>query len=598
MSEKAIDLIVKGESIENLYRNYLQNKYIVNRRYQRKLVWSKTEKSSFVDSLIRTFPVPLILLAEVSYSQKVAYEIIDGLQRLEAIFSFIENQYDLDGRFFDLNSIAATKELLDSGKLTQNTPTLPRGECVILASYNVPLSIFDSGSEEDVDNIFRRINSGGKKLSRQELRMAGSTGHFSSVVRRCATEIRGDVTNSDVLQLNIMKTVSITNRDLPYGIKVEDVFWVKNGILTKEQVRESRDEEILSDIISYVLFNNKPPSRSDYLDDLFGFSETESAAKKSAEIDNLVQKITPDVIVNNINKIIDQFNTITSNSGKSLKDILFTGKAKPAKAPRYFQVIFLSLYELVVNKNKELTNMAGIIKKLTGYSKNITITEGGKWGAEARKTQVDACTGVLDQYFTDNLNYDPSKTMWVTQLENILRQSDTEQAAYDFKQGFLSLNGKYLFDEESFEKILKTLSGISNIRNGIKGYVLVGIADCKADNDRVERLYNITSRNYEGFYIAGVDREPPKLEKSLDEFFNLIVEKINKSKLSNELRSYVSRNLKLVKYHDKHVFVLETRSQQDPSFYGNELFVRHGAQLKAIEPKDIPAFIKSWNDRR
>ena len=247
MSEKAIDLIVKGESIENLYRNYLQNKYIVNRRYQRKIVWSKTEKSSFIDSLIRTFPVPLILLAEVFYSQKVAYEIIDGLQRLEAIFSFIENQYDLDGSFFDLNSIAATKELLDSGKLTQNTPTLPRGECVILASYNVPLSIFDSSSEEDVDNIFRRINSGGKKLSRQELRMAGSTGHFSSVVRRCATEIRGDVTNSDVLQLNIMKTVSITNRDLPYGIKVEDVFWVKNGILTKEQVRESRDEEILSD---------------------------------------------------------------------------------------------------------------------------------------------------------------------------------------------------------------------------------------------------------------------------------------------------------------------------------------------------------------
>ncbi len=46
-----------------------------------------------------------------------------------------------------------------------------------------------------------------------------------------------------------MASISITNRELNYGIPVDTIFWVSQGILTKEQVRESRDEELLVDIL-------------------------------------------------------------------------------------------------------------------------------------------------------------------------------------------------------------------------------------------------------------------------------------------------------------------------------------------------------------
>lgn len=38
-------------SVQMAYDNYLKNKYIVNRKYQRKLVWTLEEKAAFIDSL-------------------------------------------------------------------------------------------------------------------------------------------------------------------------------------------------------------------------------------------------------------------------------------------------------------------------------------------------------------------------------------------------------------------------------------------------------------------------------------------------------------------------------------------------------------------
>ena len=58
------ELGVSGESIEEIYGKYLKNRYIINRRYQRKLVWGIEEKEKLIDSLCRNLPVPLILIAE------------------------------------------------------------------------------------------------------------------------------------------------------------------------------------------------------------------------------------------------------------------------------------------------------------------------------------------------------------------------------------------------------------------------------------------------------------------------------------------------------------------------------------------------------
>ena len=124
------DLTNRNESVERVYGFYLSNRFLVNRRYQRKLVWSIEEKRSFIDSLRQSFPVPLILLADVLHESADRFEIIDGMQRLNAIVSFVEGEFDFDGKYFDLEAMAQTKLLMDQGKLTQQEPKLDREVCV------------------------------------------------------------------------------------------------------------------------------------------------------------------------------------------------------------------------------------------------------------------------------------------------------------------------------------------------------------------------------------------------------------------------------------------------------------------------------------
>ena len=87
----------RSESVQVVYDNYLSHKYIVNRRYQRKLVWTQQEKVDFIDSLLKNYSVPLFLLAQNTDTEgNITYEIIDGMQRLNSIVSFIENEFPVE----------------------------------------------------------------------------------------------------------------------------------------------------------------------------------------------------------------------------------------------------------------------------------------------------------------------------------------------------------------------------------------------------------------------------------------------------------------------------------------------------------------------
>lgn len=586
------DLTVKGEAIQRIYGNYLNWRYIVNRRYQRKLVWTLEEKRRFIDSIISGYPVPIVLLAERKAETQNSFEIIDGMQRLNSIFGFIENEYDVDSCYFDLNTMAETKALMDAGMLVQREPKMSRELCVQVAAYTMPLSIYEFANASDVDEVFRRINSGGRKLSRQELRIAGATGHFAQAVRIIASRVRGDVSASDELPLNEMKKISITNRDLPYGINVDEIFWIKHGVLTKEQVRESRDEELVADILAFMLLDEKPSSRSEFLDDFFGYNEGEAQQQRHQEIELATQKNTIDAISADFQRVLDQLKITLSRAERTLSQLLF-GEQSP-RAPRYFQVVFLALHKLIVTQNQEVTDQDALVKLIDGSGANIRVPEGGRWGSEDRLNAVNGAAGLYGPAFGPAKGYDPAQIRWITQMENILTQSYTEQGAYDFKQGFLRLDGNSVFDEDSFDKILKTLVGISNIRTGVRGYVLVGVADTEADAKRVTKLYKVDARPFERFFITGVEHEAVALGKSLDELFLDLTKRIKNSALSEPLKDYVARHVKAVRYYDKTVYVLEAQAQEEPSNFGGAYFVRHGNQLSEIPPQKFGELFKRF----
>jgi hypothetical protein len=600
MEPSRIDLNIRAENVQEVYSWYLEGRLVVNRRYQRKLVWTKDEKSQLIDTMLRKYPLPLILLAEVEFEGVTKYEIIDGMQRLNAMFSFIENKLDVRGLHFDLATMASAKQLFDEGVLSQKDPKLERSICTQFANYKLPISTYRLDRVEDIDEIFRRINSNGRRLSNQEIRQAGVIGAFADAVREVSSEIRGDVSHSTVLPLNSMDTISITNRDLDYGIRVEDIYWVQNGIFRKEDIRDSRDEDLVADILGYIVHpqDEKPASSNQVLDSYYGRptdSSDESLARakeKKLEIDRFVNSLGKEALVKAFLQTHDLIAQVISNAGAGFRELTRQTNANN-RIPRHYQVIFLAFYELLFMEKKQLADLQGLIKALEGIDQHISITTGGNWSATNRKTNISAVKGIIRDYFRDN-PLDPVALTGVTEFENLLKKSGTEASSYDFKQGLHRLDNNKEFDSEAFQKILHTICAIANLGKNKVGYILIGVCDKDADARRVKELYGVDSIKVGNFNVTGINHEA-LLHTSLDKYHQFISDKINRSSLSDHIRVKVASSITSLQYKDKVVFIIRVESGDEPCFVGDQMYRRIGAQTAQVTGKEMLQIAKLFN---
>lgn len=371
------------------------------------------------------------------------------------------------------------------------------------------------------------------------------------------------------------------------------MFWVKNGILSRDNVRKSQDEEIIADIVSYMVYDDPVSSRTELLDDYYQGGEG-SSASKYIEIENFVQRRNPDLVIVDFLRVLDQIKLVLTRSSETFIQLFFSERQENP-VPRYFQAMFLAFYELIVVRNLQISDADAIIKGIRNSADHIKVQGGGgRWGADNRSKAIEAAIGMLQKFFSPSNEIDPAKIIWITQLQNLLSQSFTEQSAYDFKQGFFSLTGQPSFDDDAFEKILKTLVGIANLGRQRVGYVLVGIAENSRTADRVEEIFSVKPRNFESFYITGIDHEANTISKTADQFFQLIVNRVRSSQISEPLRSYIASNIKPVRYYDKTVYVFESKGMPEPSMFGDSYYIRSGAQLEKLEPSQLAPLFKRY----
>lgn len=585
------ELTIRSESVQRMYSFYRENKLIVNRRYQRKLVWSIDEKASFIDSVLKEFPVPLFLLAESKQGDESIYEIIDGMQRLNALFSYIENEFSLNGEYFDLEATAETKLLKDTGMIEQKTPILDRKICADkIASYVLPISSYRSTNEATIDEIFRRINANGKHLSKQEIRQAGSVSLFAEMVRKISSEIRGDVSLGDRIYLNDMQKISITSRDLPYGICVDELFWIKNGIIRREQVRESKDEEIVADILAAMIYDEMPRSSSKTLDEYYDLG---SDGKKAAELDDKIRVHGYEQIHDRFFKVYDEIKALLTISGKTFIDLISQAKSFD-KVPRYFQIIFLALYDLTIRKNMNIISQYEVLKILDGITDNITLSQGGgNWSAVERENSVNAVSGMLQKCFTENVE-DPAIVKWSTELETILKQSEIEQTSFDFKLGFYNLSSRD-FNQNVFDKSIKTLTAMANRGPNTIGYVIVGIADKEDDALQLEKIdVKYSALKKDNHLITGMDFDIDMSNLPADRYFQKIIQLIERQPIEDIYKTYIENNIRFLKYGGKNIIIFKIKGLTSAAIYGDDYYERKGANLEKIPARRIPELIDKF----
>lgn len=575
---KQNDLLIRNENIQRLFDWYTQGVFQVNRKYQRKLVWTIEEKEQFINSILSDYPVPLFLLATTSDGK---YEIIDGMQRLNSIFSFIKGEFPVEFQgasgYFDLQTMAITKSLLDKGNLVQKTPLLDRELCAQYVNYQLPLSItnFD---DRHIEEIFRRINATGRQLSSQDLRQAGSTNAFAELVRKIATYIRRDSSPSDILALSQMEEISLSNRSLAYGINISDTFWVKNGIVTTSNMRVSRDEELVAYILLYILLGEKVSPSAKNLDKIYGYEEDDRLLIEKSTTE--IEKRTPERIQECFLAVLDQLQKTIDASGKTFDELLF-GEQVAGKA-RSFQVVFLSFYNLLTS-GKVIKNHADLAKKLDGIgTKLLSDISSDNWRARERQLFIKAIQGVIETEFEKAEGVDPAVDEWISKLENLLMQSKIEQQFFDFKIGLHNINSNPPFNAKCFSKVIKTLTAMANTQKNSTGYVLVGIADSDSDADLFYKTYCSKPRIFNGFQVTGVQEEIRLKYKDADDYFMNIKNLVKREPIDVETQSFILRNMRLVNYFDKLILVFSLSSGDSPCSYSGKFYERHGTSVEEI----------------
>ena len=168
------------DSIVNLLESKQngKDKYILNPEYQRRKRWSSRQKSLLIESFIINVPIPPVFLYEVEYA---VYEVMDGLQRLTAIYDFYKDKFTLTG-------LEYWKEL--EGKKYSTLPDIVRAGIDRRHLSSIILLEETAKSLEDAEFlkqiVFERLNSGGEKLMPQETRNALYNGKFNKACIRLA----------------------------------------------------------------------------------------------------------------------------------------------------------------------------------------------------------------------------------------------------------------------------------------------------------------------------------------------------------------------------------------------------------------------------
>lgn len=150
-------------SFGEIINMYNANEIIISPEYQRSFRWDVQKQTDFIESILLGIPFPSIFVAA---NEDGAWELIDGLQRISTVLSF----------FGELKSPEKNNLTLQTGGILTQLQGLTIKDIPIdlkLAIKRTPcrIEIIQKDSHFEMRyELFKRLNTGGEGLSRQEIR--------------------------------------------------------------------------------------------------------------------------------------------------------------------------------------------------------------------------------------------------------------------------------------------------------------------------------------------------------------------------------------------------------------------------------------------
>jgi len=227
--------------------------------YQRRSVWSSSQKAYLINTLLVRMPIPSIYMRYTVdlERERVIKEIVDGQQRLRAVIEFTNDGFAV--RHPEHKARVKYSSLKDSQKRDFLVTNLSVG---VLVNATMP----------DVIEMFGRLNSVSKQLNDQEKRNANFSGEYKQF---CLDEA---------------------------AKRIE--FWRQNGVFTANDIARMQEVQYISDIVRNILDGLSDFSQS-ALSEIYKrfedeFPEQESTKKRLDRIFDLLLSVRANTIKDTI----------------------------------------------------------------------------------------------------------------------------------------------------------------------------------------------------------------------------------------------------------------------------------------------------------
>lgn len=161
--------------------------------FQRRAVWNRKQRSRLVESLLLRIPLPAFYFSADEDGKML---VVDGLQRLSAIYDFVRREPD-DKRFYKLDKLEYLQKEVGKKAFKDIEGTLWARR---IYATQIIANVVDPQTPNKVKfDVFKRINTGGSPLNAQEIRHCMSKTRSREFLKKLATsQVFDEATNENL----------------------------------------------------------------------------------------------------------------------------------------------------------------------------------------------------------------------------------------------------------------------------------------------------------------------------------------------------------------------------------------------------------------
>lgn len=218
--------------------------------FQRNLVWTNKQKSFLIDSILNSYPVPELYMQDLTSDDgSKKYIVVDGQQRITACLEFISNLFQMDSR--------------DSPTFADMTfDDLTSDQKKKIYSYSFVVRLLPEMSDQELREIFSRLNRNNVVLNSQELRQATYWGQFINTMNEIADDDiwreLGIFTANDVKRMLDVEFISELTIAAIHGVQNKKLTLDKYYELYEDEFPEKAETKFTFSIVNREIANLLP----------------------------------------------------------------------------------------------------------------------------------------------------------------------------------------------------------------------------------------------------------------------------------------------------------------------------------------------------